>query len=330
MKTLAGLAAMALLTACTNDDGLTPGEPLPPGMYPLELTAGGLQAVAMPETRGTVDGDWDGVESVAVRVNDSPRSLKYEVKAAVDKKTALLIPAAPLENDDTPFWWTSTTEEKLITAWYPNSETVPTEWSVPADQSDGLPADKDFLYARKEASFYEQKDGVKIQFYHQLAKVVVNIRNTDFTAGREIASVKLDGVYLSGNYTAPEDYIEEGVPVQGSWEKKTGDKGAITLGSMDVLNANFGSGAEPARASYTALVIPQETADQNIQIEIKIDGATYTWSLNNVYTFMHFEGGKQYTLNIIVQAKGLEVSVGNIIGWGNKDGATGSGEVALP
>lgn len=307
LKILAELATVFLLAACTNDDGLTPGEPLPPGMYPLELIAGGLQAVATPETRGTVDGDWDGVESVAVRVNKSRRSLKYEVKAAVDKKTALLTPAAPLANDDTPFWWTSTTEEKLITAWYPNSEAVPAEWSVPADQSQGLSADKDFLYARKVASFYEQKDGVKMQFYHQLAKVVVNIRNTDFTADREITSVKLDGVYLSGNYTALEEDIEEGWPVQGSWEG-TGKKEAITMNRMETAqDADFGGGTEPAKASYTALVIPQPTKDQDIRIKIGINGATYAWSLNNVLRFTQFEGGNQYTFNITVRAEELSV-----------------------
>lgn len=307
MKILAGLAAMALLTACTNDDGLTHGEPLSPGKYPLELIAGGLETVAMPETRSTVDGDWDGVESVAVRVNDSQRSLKYEVKASADKKTALLTPEAPLANDDYPFWWTSTTEKKLITAWYPYSETVPAEWSVPDNQYQGLPADKDFLYARKVASFYEHKDGVKMQFYHQLAKVVVNIRNTDFTADREIVSVTLDGVHLSGKYTALEEDIEEGKPVQGSWEN-TGDKATITMNRMEAAqDANFGDGAEPAKASYSALVIPQEAVRQNIQIKIGINGATYAWSLNNVLAFTHFEGGNQYTFNIIVRAEGLSV-----------------------
>lgn len=308
LKILAGLAAMALLTACTNDDGLTPGEPLPPGKYPLELTAGGLQVVATPATRGTVDGDWDGVKRIAVRANNSRRSLLYKVKASEDKKTALLTPEVPLANDDYPFWWTSTTEKKLITAWYPNSEAVPAEWSVPADQSHGLPADIDFLYARKTASFYEHKDGVELQFYHQLAKVVVNIRNTDFTADREITSVKLDGVYFCGNYTALEENIEEGVPVQGSW-KGTGDKGAITMNGMEAAqDADFGDGTEPAKASYTALVIPQLTKDQDIRIKIGINGATYAWSLNNnVVAFTHFEGGNQYTFNIIVRAEGLSV-----------------------
>ena len=305
-KILVGWVAVSLLTACTNDEGLTQGEPLPPGKYPLELTAGGLQAVATPVTRGTVDGDWDGVKRIAVRANKSRRSLPYKVKASEDKKTALLTPEVPLANDDYPFWWTSTTKKKLITAWYPNSEAVPAEWSVPADQSHGLPADKDFLYACKVASFYEHKGGVKMQFYHQLAKVVVNIRNTDFTADRKITSVKLDGVYLSGNYTAPE-YYEEGWPVQGLWEG-TGKKEAITMNGMEAAqDADFGDGTEPAKASYTALVIPQLTKDQDIRIKIGINGATYAWSLNNVLAFTYFEGGNQYTFNIIVRAEGLSV-----------------------
>ena len=113
-KILVGLVAVSLLAACTNDDGLTQGRTaFPPGANtPLELTAGGLQAVATPATRGTVDGDWDGVKRVAVRANNSRRSLPYKVKASEDKKTALLTPEVPLANDDYPFWWTSTTVKK--------------------------------------------------------------------------------------------------------------------------------------------------------------------------------------------------------------------------
>lgn len=66
------------LASCSRDDFAdTKGDPLTPGEYPMELTAGGLQTVvnqAQASTRTTVDDDWNGVSTVAVQV-------RYDVKS---------------------------------------------------------------------------------------------------------------------------------------------------------------------------------------------------------------------------------------------------------
>ena len=60
-------AAALAATACTNDE-LGNGTP-PQGARPIVINASGLQAVATPaSTRATVDGNWDGVTSVALSV----------------------------------------------------------------------------------------------------------------------------------------------------------------------------------------------------------------------------------------------------------------------
>ena len=71
------VAAIAL-AACTQDD-LGSGT-LPEGEYPLVINATGLQAVATPASRATVDGDWQGVQTVALSVGGTVK--EYDVTAS--------------------------------------------------------------------------------------------------------------------------------------------------------------------------------------------------------------------------------------------------------
>ena len=92
-------AAAFVLAACTQDE--RSGGALPEGEYPLIINATGLQAVATPaSTRATVDGNWDGVTSVALSVGGTVK--EYSVTTTdTEKKTATLS-----RNSD-PFWWMS-------------------------------------------------------------------------------------------------------------------------------------------------------------------------------------------------------------------------------
>ena len=93
-------AAAALLfaaTACTQDD-LTNGT-LPEGECPLVINATGLQAVATPASRATVDGDWQGVQTVALSVGGTVK--EYNVTAS----DADGYRSATLSSDTDPFWW---------------------------------------------------------------------------------------------------------------------------------------------------------------------------------------------------------------------------------
>ena len=69
--TLILVAAALVLAACSQDEPA--GDSLPVGEYPLLIDAAGLQAIATPQTRGTYDGNWDEVETVAVKVDGRRR-----------------------------------------------------------------------------------------------------------------------------------------------------------------------------------------------------------------------------------------------------------------
>ena len=109
-------AAALAVTACTQDE--RSGGALPEGEYPLIINATGLQAVATPaSTRATVDGNWDGVTSVALSVGGTVK--EYSVTTTdTEKKTATLS-----RNSD-PFWWTSR-NPITVSAWWPYAETMP-------------------------------------------------------------------------------------------------------------------------------------------------------------------------------------------------------------
>lgn len=118
-------AAAFVLAACTQDD--LGGGTLPEGEYPLVIRATGLQAVATPASRATVDGNWQGVQTVALSVGGTVK--QYDVTAS-DADGYL---SATLSSDTDPFWWTSR-EDITVSAWWPYGTTMP-DVVVKADQA---------------------------------------------------------------------------------------------------------------------------------------------------------------------------------------------------
>ena len=302
--TLILAATTLLLAACTQDELAEQGNALSEGEYPLELTATGMRAVATPSTRGTLDGDWEGAQGkkVAVMVNGDTK--EYTLASFGDYKTATL-------TSDDPFYWTSTDETKTVEAWYPCLTTLPGKWEVPADQSAGMPVDKDFLHACRTISFSSREDA-ELTFEHRLAKVVINIQQSDYLEryGGDL-SVQLTGLLTIGKVTHSEDYFV--ITIQGDFS--TG-KTSITPHRLDTP-------ANGAFASYEALVIPQ-APNLNSAIEIKVGGAVYSFLTNSIT----FASSCVHTFDITVKAEGLEVSVDTgSMTWG--DGAGGSGSVVI-
>ena len=179
-------AAVLLLaaTACTQDEQNSPSGgvegALPEGEYPLIINATGLQAVATPaSTRATVDGNWDGVTSVALSVGGMVK--EYSVTTTdTEKKTATL----SREND--PFWWTSR-EDITVSAWWPYATTMP-DVVVKQDQSTQKAfAASDFIAAIDQTV---QFDNPTLEFSHRTARVTINLK-----PGTGITSV--DGATVS-------------------------------------------------------------------------------------------------------------------------------------
>lgn len=177
-------AATVLLfaaTACTQDD--LGGSTLPEGEYPLVINATGLQAVATPASRATVDGDWQGVQTVALSVGGTVKEYDVTASDADGYKTAIL------SSDTDPFWWTSR-EDITVSAWWPYGTTMP-DVVVKADQStkEGFEG-SDFISAEAQAV---QFDHPTLEFSHRTARITVLLK-----PGDGITSVTGADVYVTG------------------------------------------------------------------------------------------------------------------------------------
>ena len=178
-------AATVLLfaaTACTQDD--LGGGTLPEGEYPLVINATGLQAVAPPaSTRATVDGDWQGVQTVAVEMGGTVKQYNVMASDADDYKTATL------SSDTDPFWWTSR-EDITVSAWWPYGTTMP-DVVVKADQSTQAGFEgSDFISAKAQTV---QFDNPTLEFSHRTARITVHLK-----PGTGIPSVSGADVYVTG------------------------------------------------------------------------------------------------------------------------------------
>ena len=177
-------AATVLLfaaTACTQDD--LGGGTLPEGEYPLVIRATGLQAVATPASRATVDGDWQGVQTVALSVGGTVKEYDVTASDADGYKTATL------SSDTDPFWWTSRADI-TVSAWWPYGTTMP-DVVVKADQStkEGFEG-SDFISAEAQTV---QFDHPMLEFSHRTARITVLLK-----PGDGIPSVTGADVYVTG------------------------------------------------------------------------------------------------------------------------------------
>ena len=181
------LAALVLsLAACTQDEAGF----LPEGAEgtPIVFTATGLNstATATVGTRAPVDGNWTGVQSVAVLMDGTVKT--YNVAPSTADPTS-----ATLTSTD-PYYWTSH-KDITVTAWWPYTagETTPPAVKVKANQR----AQKDF-----EGSDLIVADGQTVtygsptlRFTHRTARVTIVL--TDYTEG--LASVQLTGLSTEGD-----------------------------------------------------------------------------------------------------------------------------------
>ena len=184
------LAALALLLgACTQDEAGF----LPEGAEgtPIVFTATGLNpaATATAGTRAPVDGNWDGVQSVAVLMGGTVKT--YNVTPSTADPTS-----ATLTSTD-PHYWTNH-KDITVTAWWPYTagETSPPAVKVKANQS----AQKDF-----ETSDLIVADGQTVtygsptlRFTHRTARVTIVL--TDYT--EESMVVQLTGLSTEGGNPA--------------------------------------------------------------------------------------------------------------------------------
>ena len=185
----AALALLLGIAACTQDEAGF----LPEGAEgtPIVFTATGLNpaAKAIAGTRAPADGNWEGVQSVAVMMDGTVKT--YNVTPSTADPTS-----ATLTSTD-PYYWTNH-NNITVTAWWPYTagETTPPAVKVKANQS----TQKDF-----EGSDLIVADGQTVtygsptlRFTHRTARVTIVL--TDYTEG--LASMRLTGLSTEGDNPA--------------------------------------------------------------------------------------------------------------------------------
>ena len=281
----AALALLLALAACTRDEAGF----LPEGAEgtPIVFTATGLNpaATATAGTRAPVDGDWEGVQSVAVRMDGTVKA--YDVTPTTADNTS-----ATLTSTD-PHYWTNH-DDITVTAWWPytEGETTPPAVKVAADQS----AQKDFegsdlIVAEEQTVSYGNPT---LRFTHRTARVTVIL--TDYTEG--MASVKLTG--LSTENGNPAQIIPY-------------DKGSDTYTALV---------APQSVATGTAFITCAFTNGKVFVYKMKNDAEwkageeyTYTVSLAAAYPGYTDDGNGNYT---VTSAEGLK-NIAELVNGGKTD-----------
>ena len=202
----AATALLFALAACTQDE-LAGDNRLPEGEYPVFIRATGLSVEATPlaasSTRAAVDGDWQGVTSVALKMGDAVK--EYTVTASTDFKSATL----SREND--PYYWTSR-DPITVSAWWPfNNADITQMPAVKVAEDQSKLADfqnSDFISAENRKVEFNNPT---LEFTHRTARVTIELKpGAGFTsvAGATVRLVRLSAD--NGNPTAIKTYNASG------------------------------------------------------------------------------------------------------------------------
>lgn len=310
------LTVAMLLAACTQDDPISPTGGVE-GASPLHFTAS-----IGPATRATTDGSWEETEYLQVQIVDNYTSGTPQWSDGTQQTYTVTVGGVMTKIEGTDAYWQANGEVKAIRAWYDadnsSATTLSDNQSVKTDQSGDGYTQSDFLFAQRIAEFTELREkDIDMTFYHQVAKVKVNILKGDETpAGLSITGLTIGGIATSGTFTAPALDGTTTTPL-GTW--------SVTEQNQNITpHAGTATGGNTL-ATYEALVIPQ-TVNGNTRL--------FTISANGYSDFVYtpteeitWQSGMEYTYNITIKGSKLEVSTSQRIGWDM--GSTGSGSVNL-
>ena len=201
------LALLFALAACTQDE-LAGDNRLPEGEYPVFIHATGLSVEARPQaapsTRATVDGDWQGVQTVALKMGDVVKEYTVTPNSADNMK-------ATLSRENDPYYWTSR-DPITVSAWWPFDKADITKMpavKVAEDQSKLADfQNSDFISAENRKVEFNNPT---LEFNHRTARVAIELKpGTGFTsvAGATVSLVSLSAD--NGNPTAIKTYNANG------------------------------------------------------------------------------------------------------------------------
>ena len=204
----AATALLFALAACTQDE-LADDSRLSKEEYPIVIHATGLSVEATPQaapsTRASVDGDWQGVTSVALKIGDAVKEYTVTTTDADGYKSATL----SREND--PYYWISR-NPITVSAWWPFDNADITQMpavKVAEDQSKLADfQNSDFISAENRKVEFNNPT---LEFTHRTARVTIELKpGTGFTsvAGATVRLVSLSAD--NGNPTAIKTYNASG------------------------------------------------------------------------------------------------------------------------
>ena len=203
----AATALLFALAACTQDE-LAGDNRLPEGEYPVVIRATGLSVEATPlaasSTRAAVDGDWQGVTSVALKIGDAVKEYIVTTTDPDGYKSATLT-----SND--PYYWTSR-DPITVSAWWPfNNANITQMPAVKVAEDQSKLADfqnSDFISAENRKVEFNNPT---LEFNHRTARVAIELKpGKGFTSvdGATVSLVSLSAD--NGNPTAIKTYNASG------------------------------------------------------------------------------------------------------------------------
>ena len=203
----AATALLFALAACTQDE-LADDSRLSEGEYPVVIHATGLSVEATPQaapsTRAAVDGDWQGVTSVALKMGDAVKEYTVTPNSADNTK-------ATLSRKNDPYYWTSR-NPITVSAWWPfNNADITQMPAVKVAEDQSKLADfqnSDFISAENRTVEFNNPT---LEFTHRTARVAIELKpGTGFTsvAGATVSLVSLSAD--NGNPTAIKTYNASG------------------------------------------------------------------------------------------------------------------------
>ena len=202
------LALLFALAACTQNE-LADDNRLSKEEYPIVIRATGLSVEATPQaapsTRATVDGDRQGVTSVALKIGEAVKEYTVTTTDADGYKSATL----SRKND--PYYWTSR-DPITVSAWWPfNNADITQMPAVKVAEDQSKLADfhnSDFISAENRKVEFNNPT---LEFTHRTARVTIELKpGTGFTSvdGATVSLVSLSAD--NGNPTAIKTYNASG------------------------------------------------------------------------------------------------------------------------
>lgn len=294
IRILLAAAALLLATAACTKDERTDGDRLPEGQYPLEIAritlgveGGEAQPWGAPATRvsETADGTgsvFDTGDPFTVQIDGKEEVGTYAVQ---DDGTA---------TSDAPLYWTNTTPNRTVTAWYPATDGT----LDLGDQSQSL------AYLLGATGTGDYQTPVMLTFAHQLAKV--RVTPTGDALG-EVQSLQL--------YTYTQCTYEKGTVVQGSqegWiEMKKCEYNGVTCWEANVVPGytitKLMANNDNKERDLSAAITPETGKFYNITLD-KDKGYTVSED-GNTYEVYNPEGLKNIAELVNSGATGINITL---------------------